>query len=288
MIRAPLGDKQYWEGRESKDQQWIERARKLLAEPSANPVYRPQFAFDVAKDSLTSGIRAYSQGRNVVEIATCFPLLLDAWEMSNSAAHEVCAQNNLQVCRDWTFELTDLSHYIWCFWLVSLALALEIPDDQWRRLVALIGEGGQDVLLDRIIAAREPGRVIGEQLLHAKPYSRLLRAIDAPQEQQALLLLAFVEHWYPELNRRGKQQPWWYVYGDPVKHPLEMEGYFGRWCFEAVAAVKAFGLDDSACIGHEHYPADLLHPSEAVVPAPDPARVEKAGWLARLFGRSDE
>ncbi|MBJ2292275.1 DUF1911 domain-containing protein [Pseudomonas sp. MF5691] len=288
MIRAPLGDKQYWEGRESKDQQWIERARKLLAEPSANPVYRPQFAFDVAKDSLTSGIRAYSQGRNVAEIATCFPLLLDAWEMSNSAAHEVCAQNNLQVCRDWTFELTDLSHYIWCFWLVSLALALEIPDDQWRRLVALIGEGGQDVLLDRIIAAREPGRVIGEQLLHAKPYSRLLKAIDAPQEQQALLLLAFVEHWYPELNRRGKQQPWWYVYGDPVKHPLEMEGYFGRWCFEAVAAVKAFGLDDSACIGHEHYPADLLHPSEAVIPAPAPARVEKAGWLARLFGRSDE
>lgn len=288
MIRAPLGDKQYWEGRESKDQQWIERARKLLAEPSANPVYRPQFAFDVAKDSLTSGIRAYSQGRNVVEIATCFPLLLDAWEMSNSAAHEVCAQNNLQVCRDWTFELADLSHYIWCFWLVSLALALQIPDDQWRRLVALIGEGGQDVLLDRIIAAREPGRVIGEQLLHAKPYSRLLKAIDAPQEQQALLLLAFVEHWYPELNRRGKQQPWWYVYGDPVKHPLEMEGYFGRWCFEAVAAVKAFGLDDSACIGHEHYPADLLHPSEAVIPAPAPARVEKAGWLARLFGRSDE
>ncbi|WP_289141309.1 PoNe immunity protein domain-containing protein [uncultured Pseudomonas sp.] len=288
MIRAPLGDKQYWEGRESKDQQWIERARKLLAEPSANPVYRPQFAFDVAKDSLTSGIRAYSQGRNVVEIATCFPLLLDAWEMSNSAAHEVCAQNNLQVCRDWTFELTDLSHYIWCFWLVSLALALQIPDDQWRRLVALIGEGGQDVLLDRVIAAREPGRVIGEQLLHAKPYSRLLKAIDAPQEQQALLLLAFVEHWYPELNRRGKQQPWWYVYGDPVKHPLEMEGYFGRWCFEAVAAVKAFGLDDSACIGHEHYPADLLHPSEAVIPAPAPARVEKAGWLARLFGRSDE
>lgn len=288
MIRAPLGDKQYWEGRESKDQQWIERARKLLAEPSANPVYRPQFAFDVAKDSLTSGIRAYSQGRNVVEIATCFPLLLDAWEMSNSAAHEVCAQNNLQVCRDWTFELTDLSHYIWCFWLVSLALALEIPDDQWRRLVALIGEGGHDVLLDRIIAAREPGRLIGEQLLHAKPYSRLLKAIDAPQEQQALLLLAFVEHWYPELNRRGKQQPWWYVYGDPVKHPLEMEGYFGRWCFEAVAAVKAFGLDDSACIGHEHYPADLLHPSEAVIPAPAPARVEKAGWLARLFGRSDE
>lgn len=288
MIRAPLGDKQYWDGREAKDLQWIERVSQTLSQPSANPVYRAQFAFDFAKDNLRAAIRVYSRGSPVASMAMYFPAIMDAWELSNRESDTICAENALQTCRDWTFELADLNHYIWCFWLVSLALALEIPDDQWRRLVALIGEGGQDVLLDRIIASRQPGRVIGEQLLHAKPYARLLKAIDAPQQQQASLLRAFVEHWYLELNRRGKQQPWWYVYGDPVKHPLEMGSYFGRWCFEAVAAVKAFGLDDSACLGHEHYPGDLLHPSEDVIPAPAPARVEKAGWLARLFGRSDE
>ncbi|MCK3861653.1 PoNe immunity protein domain-containing protein [Pseudomonas sp. B329] len=285
MIRAPLGDKQYWADREAKDLQWIERASKILAEPSANPIYRPQFAFDFAKDNLISGIRVYSQGGDILEISTHFPRLLDAWELSDLASTEVCAENNLQICRDWTFELTDLNHYLWCFWLVGLALALEIPDDQWFRLVALIGEGGQDVLLDRIIAYRQPERTIGEELLHAKPYARLLKAIDAPPAQQADLLLAFVEHWYPELNRRGKQQPWWYIYGDPVKHPLEMGSYFGRWCFEAAAAVKVFGLDDSNCIGHEHYPGDLLHPSEEVIPAPNPSA--KSGWWARLLGRSD-
>ncbi|MBI6632959.1 DUF1911 domain-containing protein [Pseudomonas paralactis] len=285
MIRAPLGDKQYWADREAKDLQWIERASKILAEPSANPIYRPQFAFDFAKDNLISGIRVYSQGGDILEISTHFPRLLDAWELSDIASTEVCAENNLQICRDWTFELTDLNHYLWCFWLVGLALALEIPDDQWFRLVALIGEGGQDVLLDRIIAYRQPERTIGEELLHAKPYARLLKAIDAPPAQQADLLLAFVEHWYPELNRRGKQQPWWYIYGDPVKHPLEMGSYFGRWCFEAAAAVKVFGLDDSNCIGHEHYPGDLLHPSEEVIPAPNPSA--KSGWWARLLGRSD-
>ncbi len=284
MIRAPLGDKQYWDGREAKDQQWIERASTILTKPSANPIYRAQFAFDFAKDNLISSIRVYSQGGDILEMATHFPRLLDAWELSNRTADEICAEENLPTCRDWTFELSNLNHYIWCFWLVSLALVLEIPDDQWLRLVELIGEGGQDVLLDRVMASRQPERTIGENLLHAKPYARLLKAIDAPQAQQATLLLAFVEHWYPELNRRGKQQPWWYIYGDPVKHPLEMGSYFGRWCFEAVAAVKVFGLDDSGCIGHEHYPGDLLHPSEETIPTPE--SVAKPGWWARLLGRS--
>ncbi|KHK63832.1 PoNe immunity protein domain-containing protein [Pseudomonas frederiksbergensis] len=284
MIRAPWGDEQYWNGRETKDLQWIERTSKILLEPSANPIYRAQFAFDFAKDNLRAAIRVYSRGGDVAEMPTYFPGILDAWEISNRTSDEICAENNLQTCRDWTFELTNLNHYIWCFWLVSLALVLEIPDDQWLRLVALIGEGGQDVLLDRVVASRQPERPIGENLLHAKPYARLLKAIDAPQAQQATLLLAFVKHWYPELNRRGKQQPWWYIYGDPVKHPLEMGSYFGRWCFEAVAAVKVFGLDDSDCIGHEHYPGDLLHPGEEAVPTPGP--VAKPGWWARLLGRS--
>ncbi|MFO2466063.1 PoNi-like cognate immunity protein [Pseudomonas sp. 15FMM2] len=286
MIRAPLGDKRYWDDHEAKDRQWIERVSTILSQPSANPLYRAQFAFDFAKDNLRAAIRVYSSGRSIAEMAGCLSAVLDAWELSNRESDSVCAENNLQTCRDWTFELTDLNHYILSFWLVSLALVLEVPDDQWHRLVTLIGPQGQDVLLDRVIASRQPERVIGQTLLHAKPYARLLEAIDAPQAQQASLLLAFVAHWYPELNRRGKQQPWWYTYGDPVQHPLEMGGYFGRWCFEAVAAVKVFGLDDSECIEHEHYPGDLLHPREEVVP--DLVQVEKAGWFTRLFGRSGE
>ncbi|HEY0287618.1 MAG TPA: PoNe immunity protein domain-containing protein [Pseudomonas sp.] len=283
MIRATLGDKQYWDDCETMDMQWIERASKIISEPSANPVYRAQFTFDFAKHHLRVAIRIYSNGGNIPEMANYFPGILDYWELSNRESDKICAENNLQTCRDWVFELTDLNHYLWCFWLVGLALVLEIPDDQWLRLIALIGEGGHDVLLDRVIAYRQPDRVIGQTLLHTKPYARLLKAIDAPQERQAGLLLAFVAHWYPELNRRGRQQPWWYIYGDPIKHPLEMGSYFGRWCFEAAAAVKVFGIDDSNCIGHEHYPGDLLHPSEVLITPP--CASAKPRWWSRFMGK---
>lgn len=107
MIRAPLGDKQYWDGREAKDLQWIERVSQTLSQPSANPVYRAQFAFDFAKDNLRAAIRVYSRGSPVASMATYFPAIMDAWELSNRESDTICAENALQTCRDWTFELAD-------------------------------------------------------------------------------------------------------------------------------------------------------------------------------------
>ena len=77
---------------------------------------------------------------------------------------------------------------------------------------------------------------------------------------------------------------------NPVLNPLEMGSYFGRWCIEAVAAVKAFGLDDSLCLGHEHYPGDLLRPDGPSThpqrPAPPSglagAAAGQAGWLSEF------
>ncbi|WLG53004.1 PoNe immunity protein domain-containing protein [Pseudomonas sp. FP1742] len=261
MIRDSMANISYWRERVAKDVVWIKKAEKLLSEPSQNPVYDPQFSFDLSRDILRLMLRRYSQGDPVPEIKQLFPKLLDTWELSNSLADGICAENHLKTCRDWVFDLSDLNHYIWCFWLVGLALVLQIPDGQWGRLLALVGEEGKDILLDRVIVSRQPSRVVGDVLLHDKPYARLLKAIDAPKEQQAILLREFINGWYPELNRRGKQQPWWYQYGDPEKHPLEKGSYFGRWCIEAVAAVAAFRLDDSQCLGHPHYPGDLLRPN---------------------------
>jgi hypothetical protein len=288
MIRAQFGEQQYWEDRLDHWKDAIERSWKRISEPSKNPVYRPQYVFDTSIFQLRLLLTSYSFGAPISDLSQHFPGLLNAWEFSNRLSDEVCKEHGLQSCRDWDFSLSNLNHYNWCFWLVGLALSLEIPNDQWQRLLALIGGDGEDVLLDRVIASRSPERRIGTSLLHAKPYARLLRAVDAPKDQQATLLRGFVEHWYAELKRPAPKnkkaptlEPFWYIYGDPEKNPLEMGSYFGRWCIEAVAAVKAFGLDDSQCLGHEHYPGDLLRPNG---PSTHPLREEpKQGLLARLF-----
>lgn len=313
MIRAPWGKKEYWDLRVEFDKEVVSENWILLKQPSKNPAYDPQFSFNLSERNQRLILRRYSRGDPIRELSQHFPGLLDAWELSNQLAAELNAQlepgqgwdhRHLLTApvvsddqrshtdpRAWVFKWSDLNHYNWCFWLVGLALALEIPDEQWQRLLALIGGEGEDELLDRVIASRQQGRRIGTTVLHPKPYARLLKAVDAPKDRQAGLLRDFVEHWYAELARKGRDELWWYIYGDPVKHPLEMGSYFGRWCIEAVAAVKAFGLDDSLCLGHEHYPGDLLRPDG---PSTHTMREEavgeqsQRGWLRRLFAKKGQ
>lgn len=283
MIRAPMGDEKYWEARVENRHRAINMATEQIRTPSQNPSYRPQYLFDLANEYPRLILTQYSRGDEIKKIDNSFGQLLAMWELSNKLAEEICLQKNQKECRDWKFELSNLNHYNWCFWLVGLALALEIPNDQWKRLLHLIDGDGEDELLDRIISSRQPDRVIGKGLLHKKPYARLLKAIDAPKSQQAALLRDFVDHWYKELDRKGSDELWWYSYGDPVKNPLTMGSYFGRWCIEAVAAVKVFNIDDSLCLGHEHYPGDLLRPDGETTHAS--SLPEKRSLLNRLFRR---
>jgi hypothetical protein len=303
MIRDPLADKVFWERRTEYSFQSIKKDWEVIREPSKNPMYDPQFTLDTAKDTLKLLLRRYSRGDSISELSQHFTGLLDAWELSNKLAIEINQElgpgeswdhrhlvgvwktkdsRGHTDPRAWIFELSNLNHYNWCFWLVGLALSLEVPDDQWQRLLVLIDVEGEDILLDRVIASRQPKRKIGTKLLHKKPYIRLLKVIDAPQEQQAALLREFVENWYTELARsKGNNEPWWHFYCDLEKYPLKCGYYFGCWCIEAIAAVKVFDLDDSLCLGHKHYPGDLLRPNE---PTTHPIHKEKS-LLRRLFGK---
>nr|WP_228768290.1 PoNe immunity protein domain-containing protein [Limnohabitans sp. DM1] len=285
-----MGGHEYWIGRVRKFRETVQEHCDLAQTSSPNPDYEPQFQFNLSTYHGRLILFLYSSGAPIRELAQHFGGLLAAWELSNRLSDQVCKEHHLQTCRDWDFSLSNLNHYNWCFWLVGLGLCLGISEDQWQRLLALVGGEGEDVLLDRVIASRSPARRIGSALLHAKPYARLLKALDAPKDQQAALLAAFVDHWYSELKRTAPRsrkapavQPFWYIWGDPDKHPLEMGSYFGRWCIEAAAAVKAFGLDDSLCLGDEHYPGDLLRPDG---PSTHPVRVEpKTSWLQRILGK---
>lgn len=238
--------------------------RLQIADETGDPMYRPQYLFEFTKNHWHLILRRYSRGDAIGELDQYFSPLLEAWEQSEALGKDVWTEQQQFTRHAWR---VNLDHYIVCFWLVGLALALKIPDDQWQRLIALVGNEGEDELLDRVIASRSLGRRIGSGLCHPKPYQRLLDAINAAPDQQPKLLAEFVQNWYRELNRPPKlslsemtamyDRPYWYTYGNKG---LNDSGYFGRWCIEAVAAVKAFDLDDSFCLGHEHYPGDLLRP----------------------------
>lgn len=276
MIRAPFGNKQYWDNWISFIETNIQKNLEQLKKPSGNPRYRPQFVFDSSFEYLDIMLRRYSRGDNITELPQHLSGLIDAWELSNKLADELKATlephqgfdlRHLAIIaisddprahndpRSWVFSLSNPNHYNWCFWLVGLALLLDIEEDLWQRLLKLIGGEGEDILLDRVIATRQTKRVIGETLLHKKPYARLLKAIDAPKEKQAKLLFEFVDNWYKELNRKqADEELWWYMANVPMEKILEMGNYFGYWCIEGAVCAKVFGLDDSLCLEHPHYP----------------------------------
>ncbi|WP_369811695.1 PoNe immunity protein domain-containing protein [Pseudomonas citrulli] len=297
MIRAPLGDSRYWAEWVDYGDESIADALETAAQPGGDPDYAPQYVFTIAQKHLHQMLCRYSAGCPVADLSRYFPGLLDAWEEVERLGASIWTQAQQFTRHAWR---VNYDHYIVCFWMIGLGLALDIADDQWKRLLVLIGNEGEDVLLDRIIASRSQERKIGSVLLYPKPYGRLLAAVDAPADAQASMLATFVNQWYPEVRTGAKsgsdpqavnyRHPYWYTYGD---ENFEGGAYFGRWCVEAVAAVKAFGLDDSQCLGLEHYPGDLLrpggpstHPVRHDVESPAESAVEnKVGFWAKLLGR---
>lgn len=186
MIRAPLGEQAYWDEYVEFQIDAVDRMAQQIRLPPGNPAYRPQYLFELAKEFWHLSLGRYSRGDAIDQLALHIPPLLDAWEQSEALGKQVWTEKQQYTRRAWT---VNLDHYIVCFWLVGLALALEIPDEHWQRLLALIGNEGEDELLDRVIASRSPGRRIGTKLCHPKPYQRLLDTINAAPDQRCWLSL---------------------------------------------------------------------------------------------------
>lgn len=273
MIRDALKGQDFWDRWIDHYVYEVDHRQKRIEAPFEREDYKPQYVYELSKTYLWLALHRYSRGDSISELSQYFEPLLHYWEESEKLGREVWTPEQQRVRHTWS---VNLDFYIDCFWLVSLGLSLEVSDAQWCRLVALVGNEGQDALLDRIIATRTTERRIGASLCYPKPYARLVEAIDAPRSQQASLLAKFVEGWYGSIGAatkfgRDKQavahkEPYWHRYH------LLVGGYFGYWCLEAVAVAKVFGLDDSQCIGHPHYPGDLLRPD--IDTAPDMSRLE--------------
>lgn len=267
MNRAPLGNAAYWDGRVKKLSERIEAEKSNMGFPAKNPGTESQYWFHHSRYSFRLIMLRYSRGDDVdALLQDSFQDLLDSWTHANMRALEWQRAGGKRDSREWLPSLHNLNFYNWCFWVAGLALLLDVPEALWVRLLQLIGNEGRDRLLDMVLASRQRTRKIGTAVLHPQPYARLMHAVASPRAQKGAALALFVQHWYAELARKPGEQLWWHVYGDPLRHPLEKGGYFGRWCIEAAVVAKVFDIDDTLCLAQEHYPGALVHPESPYMP----------------------
>lgn len=225
MIRNVRGNKSFWEGLVLVSLKMNQAKLRGLSSLSVESIEVQPGAFDIPLDSLKLILRRYSKGDDISTLAPHFYELIKSWEILEGMLQEAKGKGSLPPTAG-LFDLTDIDHYIYCFWVVSLALAFGVDDITWSRLIMLIGPGGKDILLDRVIATKSPGRAIGIRLLHPRPYATLLSVLDASMAQKKGLLFKFVINWYAELGVM-EAKPFWHGYGGYGFKPLRDVDYFG-------------------------------------------------------------
>ena len=233
--------------------------------------------FRVTKTCMAIFMSRYSRGDAVPELRIEFDAILLHWCLAEEAAAVEWSDRDYQTNRTWAL---NIDRYIQSFWMVGLALVFDVSSEQWNRLSALLGNEGEDGLLDTIMATREPTRAIGRSFCYPMPYGRLWEAAHSPRAHRNSMFKAFVENWYSSMftavssarqeQARAKTTRYPYWMGQHSVHEGE---YFGYWCVEGIAAAVALRLDDRRCVGHPHYPGDLTRP--VLVTPPDLDRLPR-------------
>ncbi|RYF37008.1 MAG: DUF1911 domain-containing protein [Comamonadaceae bacterium] len=215
----------------------------------------------------------YSRGDLVSQLRGDFDQALDGWERAEAARDLAWSPQACMTVRSWA---VNIDHYIDSFWFVGLALAFRIDEASWARLVRLVGNEGEDGLLDAVIASRQPRRAIGRSFCYPQPYGRLWEASQMPRGFRAPQLARFLADWYNALATavscaRQAQETFLRKPSWMGRHAPGIGVYCGYWSIEAVAAAVGLRMDDRSCLGHPHYPGDLIRP--VLVTEPDLSRM---------------
>jgi Domain of unknown function (DUF1911)/Domain of unknown function (DUF1910) len=224
--------------------------------PGVNAKYDAQFVFKIFIDRCELLIEKYSRGDDIEELRHALPELIEAWEWAHREELKVFTSTEMH--RRHGFDV-NLDAYNLALWLISIFICLQAEASLFDRLLALIGNEGQDALYERLVATQRPGRATADKLLYPKPYQPLFDAIDEPvKADRDKLLKKFIKGWY-----QGMRGTYWH---DSHKGK-DGGGYFGYWCFEAAGVVRAFGMDDAAIRDDPYYPKDMAAYQAFTTPA---------------------
>ena len=142
----------------------------------------------------------------------------------------------------------SLDDYILMLWMLSLAILLDIDDENFERIVKVLDTNKQeDYIFDILIAHKFKSRKINQNELYPKAFE-FLKELFATKDIQSLKEY-LDKNWYKKFT-----STYWY---DNDKNKNEI--FFGYWSFESGALVKILGLDDSILKDQQYYPYDLVH-----------------------------
>lgn len=213
----------------------IDEFRELIAANNTQPEHRRRLRHTVFRRELEQLVAGYSSGDSPDALRHAFTSVVRSFseyqQYAGGAAHD----------------FRHFDAYVYALWIVSLAIALEVPDAELRAAVKLLDNEGRDALFDRLVALRIPDRPPAATLMYPNPYRPLLQALDASGKARTKLILEFLNGYYD-----GMSAAYWHD-----SHLGDDTGYFGYWCFELAAFVKALGIDDSAFADNVFYPRDL-------------------------------
>jgi hypothetical protein len=240
--REPLMDQKYFDETVAYMETAAPRFEAKIQELDTKPDHQKKLLYKLFRDGYELLLTRYSAGYPIAGMRESFTTIVERRERHQRALGRLGV------------DFAAIDDYGQSLWLVSLAILLEVDASVFDRLLACIGNEGRDKLYERLISVRVQGRPAGAKVMFPKPYQTLYDATIANESETPKLISAFLKIWYPSLGKLGI---YWH---DNHKGP-QGGGFFGYWCLEAAAVVKAFGIDDSEFRNAQYYPGDLVHSS---------------------------
>ncbi len=200
-----------------------------IGEPQKN-----QLNSNLFKKTLELIILRYSQGENIKILKEDFSEII-----------EFLSNYYLEAGKLLDFKI--LEEYEMALWMVSLALLFKIPDDDFKRLVKVLGNENKDFLYEYIVGQRIINRELPDNILYPLPYHDLVESVKHKPIDRSVKVYEFLKNYYYSM-----EDTYWF------NSHLKDEGFFGYWCFALAAIVKINDMDDILFADHMFYPRDLL------------------------------
>lgn len=233
MNRDKLKDEEYFSG-------YIQNSTKR----KANYIERIETLDDPQQGYINSGITLDLFTRN----------LLLAKYSSGYAVKELI-EDYKESIKWFEFAYNSTSFYVQILWMISLGIMLDIEQEEFIKLMALVKKDNPgDYLIDFLLAARGGWEQRNKKFKFPVPYKSLEEVIifanEGRKTEATERLRTYLEkEWYA-----GHSDTGWYD-----NHKSKNHTHAGYWSFESGAVVKILELDDSSLKEVQYYPYDMVH-----------------------------